>query len=193
MSSLPLDLWITRGPWATLLTQRPSQPRDMRHRNVKPKLRALWPSQPTHLHRSSPPPTCPSPIHKPRSQLPPCSSQPAHPCPFPVCTGLLLKSLTCKPPLPGSPITSRQWSHVCSLGPPPSLQVFVSSCPFLPPLATGLSSAFPFSQGASQLQLAVPLFGLLSLFLCVCPSPPLVSHSAPNPLPRTRTIRDPVI
>lgn len=143
----------------------PSQPRDMRHRDMKPKLRALWPSSPPTYTILSPPPTSPSAINKPCSLLPQCSFSPAHPGPFPVHTRVLRKSLTCKPPLPGSPVACHQWPHVCFLSPPPSLQDSVSFGPFLPRLAAELYSTFPLSQCESQLQLAVPLFGLLYLFL----------------------------
>lgn len=114
---------------------------------VKPKVLALWPSQPTS----------PSPTEKPHSPLAQCSSQPAHPYPCPVHgpVQVPLNRLECRPPaqkpspkpaclspfLPPSPMASSAFTpSLCEseqqLG---ALSLWfslpVSLSPFIPPFS----------------------------------------------------------
>lgn len=70
---------------------------------MESEVQALWSSQPPHLHTLSPPPANPAPTNEPHSLLRRRASSPVGPCPCPVRAQGLLKSLACKPPLPGRP------------------------------------------------------------------------------------------
>lgn len=105
---------------------------------------ALWSSQPPHLHTLSPPPAHPlphkrAPLTAPQVCFLTSRSLPLS-CP---CPGLTekpgLQAPTARTPRPpaGNGLVS---PSLCLAA---SLQVSVSVCPFPPPTASGVSSAFP--------------------------------------------------